>query len=456
MEELQIHIQLQKKQMEAYRLSLTTPVFFYGGAKGGGKSYLVRAREILRRLSHKGSKGLIIRKTLPELRANHIQPLLKEYPIIANQKWLNKSEKIIYYPNGSITEFSYLQSTNDVYTYQGREYDDISIDEITQHEEEVYKILRSSLRTTIPGLLPTMFLTGNPGGPGHQWVKRLFIDKSYRPDEMPSDYAFMQAFLKDNKKLTEADPAYEKRLENLPDHLRRAYLFGDWNIFAGLAFSELSEATHVIDPISLPQYTTYFGGFDYGYNHPFAFVLCAISPDGEMYVVSQVIAREKSIKEIAQAMKDTVAGRDCVVAYGHDIKNKKDSGPTILEQLQAELSGSSIRLVEAKIDRIQGVARIRHFITIKDRVNGQPILKFFKNTLPTYSTVLAMQYDGSNPEDVVKTDADENGEGGDDLYDAFRYALMQRAKAHTPILPKPTSQLEIIYGHEHEDNEDYL
>ena len=143
--ELELTITLQPKQKEAFIRSGVVPVLFYGGSKGSGKSYLIRARELYNRLKYPNTKGLIVRKTYPELLSNHIRKFFEEYPI--TRQWYNKSEKAIYYPNGSITEFSYLKNTDDVYTYQGREYENISIDEITQHEEITFKILRSSLRT---------------------------------------------------------------------------------------------------------------------------------------------------------------------------------------------------------------------------------------------------------------------------------------------------------------------
>ena len=117
-------------------------------------------------MTYPQTKGLIVRKTYPELLANHIRPFFIEYPMVRD--WYNKAEKTIYWPNGSTTEFSYLKNTDDVYTYQGREYEDESTEEITQHEEEVFKILRSSCRTTNDdfksrGGILTVLLTGNPG-----------------------------------------------------------------------------------------------------------------------------------------------------------------------------------------------------------------------------------------------------------------------------------------------------
>ena len=423
----EIRIKLQPKQKEAFIKSMKTPVLFYGGAKGGGKSFLVRAKEITRRLKNKNTKGLIIRKTFPELRSNHIQKLFQEYPAIVN--WYNKSEKTIYYPNGSTTEFSYLQSTDDVYTYQGREYDDISIDEITQHEEPVFKILRSSLRTTTKGLMPTILLTGNPGGPGHTWVKRIFIDKQFKPEEQPSDYSFIQARVQDNLALMDNDPDYVKRLYDLPDHLRRAYLEGDWNIFAGMAFDQLSHATHIIEPFPLPKGTRYFAGYDHGYNHPFSLVMFALHPDGTIYVIKHFTGRLMDVPDISHGMEGYIADISLSIYAGLDIWSRgRDGSPTIYDQFIAAFRAmgiaSRVTLIEAHTDRKQGVAEIRKYINYRSSPNGKPRLYFFRNCTDVFDTVAGMQFSAREPEDVLKVDADGDGKGGDDAYDAFRYGLM--------------------------------
>ena len=412
---------IQEKQKEALRLSLSTPVLFFGGAKGGGKSWLVRAREIVRRLKYPGTQGLIVRRTYPELRANHIVKMFQEYPIL--REWYNKSEKTIYYPNGSTTEFSYLKNTDDVYTYQGREYQDISVDEITQHEMEVFKTLRSSLRTSDSSITPSMFLTGNPGGIGHAWVKRIFIDRKFRDNENPNDFAFVQAFVTDNTALMTADPEYVKRLQDLPEHLRKAYLEGDWTIFAGQMFSMLTHAKHVIDPIKLPTGTQYFAGYDYGYNHPFGFVVCALTPPGDYFVVSHIRERFVDVADQAKLMLKMLENKGKVIVYaGHDIFDSRQGGNrTIEDQLyDAGFAKSGHAIARAGIDHINGIAEMRKAFSL--RPDGTPNLRFFRNALEVYNCIAEQQIDPNKPEDVIKINA-VDGEGGDDLADSLRYAL---------------------------------
>lgn len=428
---MDLKITLQPKQREAIKTSESVENTLFGGAKGGGKSHSVRAKELKRRLEYPGTHGVIIRKTYDELRANHINKMFTEYPGI--HKWYNKAEKTIYYPNGSTTNFKYLARTEDVFNFQGLEYEDISLDEATQHDELVYKTLGSSLRTTNPDIKPSFFLTGNPGGPGHQWVKRIFIDKVFKPDENPEDYAFVKSRVFDNQALMENDPSYLKRLQALPERLRRAYLDGDWTIFAGLGFDEL-DSIHIVKPFRLPDNTRYLSGYDYGFTHPFAWVLLAITPDGKIYVVDYIRKNKLRPDEQGQMIKEKLEARGISHIYIHsgtDIWSDKGSRDTIYEQLQKAV-GEFATFVRAHTNREAGVAEIRNQLAWMNTKSGEPALRFFETTTEVFDNVRSMQVDSKKPEDVIKTNADEDGNGGDDLYDAFRYAVMARLYPNNP------------------------
>lgn len=437
---INFEISLQPKQREALDVSNNFPVTFYGGAKGGGKSHLIRARQVLRRLTYPHTKGLIIRKTFPELLSNHIRKFFTEYP--QTREWYNKSEKAIYWPNGSVTEFSHLANTDDVYNYQGREFDDIDIDEITQHEEEVFKVIKTSNRRSDPTydithpdeshIKPSIFLTGNPGGPGHQWVKRIFIDRKFRDYEDPTMFAFIQAKVWDNQILMDVDPNYIKWLQDLPEHLRKAYLEGDWNVHAGMAFSELSESVHLCDPFELPPNTRYIAGYDHGFNHPYSFVLMAIIPDGQIYVIKDITGRLRRPDEIANEIILATKGiKNISIFAGHDLwSRQRDGGPKVVEQFEAAglIPSNGFRIIKAAIDRKQGVQQLRKEIAHKGRPTGRPNLLFFRNTIEVYNNLASMQFNARDPEDVLKVDADYEGKGGDDRYDALRYGVMSRLR----------------------------
>lgn len=161
----------------------------YGGARGGGKSWAVRKKAALLALQYPGIRMLLVRRTLPEVRENHILPLITELKGLAEYK---KSEEVMLFTCGSRLRFGYCDNETDVTRYQGQEYDVIFLDEATQFTVYQYNTLTACLRgaNSFP---KRMYLTCNPGGVGHDWVKRLFIDRKFTPTENPQNYRFIPA-----------------------------------------------------------------------------------------------------------------------------------------------------------------------------------------------------------------------------------------------------------------------
>lgn len=151
----------------------------YGGARGGGKSWAVRKKAVLLAARHAGIRILLLRRSFPELRENHILPLMEELQDIALYR---ETQKAFLFPNGSRLRFGYCDAESDVLQYQGQEYDVIFLDEATQFTEYQFHTLTACLRGA--NRHPKrMYLTCNPGGVGHEWVKRLFVDRDYRGGE---------------------------------------------------------------------------------------------------------------------------------------------------------------------------------------------------------------------------------------------------------------------------------
>jgi hypothetical protein len=228
----------------------------------------------------------------------------------------------------------------------------------------------------------------------------------------------------------EADPEYVRRLEDLPIHLKKAYLYGDWNIFSGLAFTELQRHVHVIKPFELPPHTKYFGGYDWGYRHPFAFTLCAITVDKKIYVVGHVGSKGKLPPEQAEMIKRLVGDKDIRIYCSPDAYALRGS-IKVIDELRA--TAPQYSWVRANDDRVQGVQTLRKLFAYEGTKTGIPQLQFFENTEPVFDQIASMQYDDRRPEDVVKVDADDFGYGGDDLYDCLRYNL--HTHLHPPKSP---------------------
>lgn len=426
----EIRIRLQPKQKLFAHTIESTPVTFYGGAKGGGKSKGLRLIMLLRRFQYAGSHGAIFRRTYPELEANHIRPLLEEYPFLRD--YYHESKKLLSLPNGSTLQFCHCSGQLDVSLYQGREFHDLGIDEAGEWEENVFRTLSGSNRSSKPGIRPRIILTGNPGGVGHQWLKRIFIEKSFNERERPQDYAFIQALVDDNLALMENDPDYMHRLESEPNEiLRRAYRYGDWDIFAGQFFSEIRREVHFIDPFTIPSHWTRFGAYDFGFNHPAAFQWFACDEDGNVYLYRELIKAKMRVDEFARELnKYPDTEKLYPIVAGHDCWAKKNvmntsNPPTVYE----EFAKHNIILKQAVIDRVQGATQLRNYLAWQNKVGSlnKPRLFIF-NTCPiTFDCLTRMQHDTLHIEDVLKVDAtDGDPYSGDDPYDCLRYAMMTR------------------------------
>lgn len=408
-----------------------TPVLFFGGAKGGGKSGGMRRIFLLRRFRFAGTTGAIFRKTYPELESNHIQPMFREYPDL--RQYYNESKKILTLPNGSILEFRHARNEADLDLRQGAEYDDLGIEEAGQWTESMYTKLRGSNRSSKPGIKPRCLLTGNPGGVGHSWLKRLFIKREFTDKERPEDYGFIQALVQDNQALMQNDPDYVHRLNaEKNEALRRAYLFGDWDIIAGAYFEELRREVHMIPAFAIPKHWLRFGAYDYGYGHPAAFGWFCVDEDGNVYMYRELVRAKTRVDEFAKLVLEhedsknleyIVAGLDCWVEKNSGLS--QNIAPTIAE----EFAKHGLQLSKANAGRKQGAAHMRTYLAWQNLPEGreEPRFKLFDTCPITFDCLTRMEHNPLDVEDVLKVDS-ENGDPmtGDDPYDMVRYFLMSR------------------------------
>lgn len=426
----EITISLQPKQKKFLQMVEEKPITFYGGAKGGGKSKGVRDIMLLRRFKFAGTHGGLFRRTYKELEGNHIRPIFKEHPSL--RPYWNDSKKLLSLPNGSTLEFCHAENEKDVDLYQGREFEDLAIEEAGQWTEAMFKKLLGSNRSSRKGFKPRCLLTGNPGGIGHTWLKRLFIERRFNQNERQADYAFVQALVDDNPALLENDPDYVHKLNSEPNEaLRKAYRFGDWDIFAGQFFGEIRREIHFIRPFNIPHHWNRFGSYDFGFNHPGAFGWFTNDEDGNVFLYRELVQSQLRVDQFAQklnAFSDTkllssiVAGHDCWAQKGI---LKSGTPPTIAE----EFDSHGITLRRAVIDRIQGAAQVRSYLAPRPHQQGglKPRFYIFDNCPVSFETLSRMQHDPNRVEDVLKVDATEGDtNSGDDAYDMIRYGLMSR------------------------------
>ena len=423
-----------EKQKEFLRAS--TKHVGFGGARGGGKSWAVRTKAALLALRHPGIRILIVRRTYPELTNNHIRILRERLAGIA--VYSDKGKRMTFPGGGSIT-FSYCDTDEDLGRMQGVEYDVIFIDEATQLTEYQMKAISACLRGT--GDYPRrIYYTCNPGGRGHSYIKRIFIDRRYVEGEDPADYTFIRSLVTDNTALMQAQPDYIKQLQALPSKLRDAWLYGRWDTAEGQFFEELRDdpehygdrrLTHVISPFRPPDDWKLYRSFDWGYNKPFSCGWWAVDHDGVFYRILELYGctgepdvgvrwtPERVFSEIARIEREHpfLSGRRIAGVADPAIWDA-ETGESIAEVAARH----GVHFVPGDHKRIPGWMQL-HYRLAFDEETERPMLYVFSNCRAFIRTLPLLRYDSTNPEDL-----DTKGE--DHVADEVRYFCMSR-----PIKP---------------------
>lgn len=395
MSEMETNIQFELTDPQKEFMRATQSFVAYGGARGGGKSWALRKKLMLLGVKYPGIRMLLMRRTFPELRENHILPLQKDLKGIAKYK---ESDKSFSFVNGSRLVLGYCATDNDVNQYQGQEYDIVCMDEATQFSEYQFGVMMACVRGT-NDFPKRMYLTCNPGGVGHAWVKRLFIDKAYKETENPNDYCFIPAKVYDNPFLLESSPKYVEFLENLPEQVREAWLNGDWNVFSGQYFNMWDERVHVMEPIQIPNWWGRFACMDYG-RDMFAAYVVYTDEAGRAYVTDEIYQSDLIATEAAKLFKRRF-GVDFAAVYAPpDLWNKSNAtGKSTFEYFADE----GIYLYKAINDRIQGWYDLSEWLQPYTGTDGKRTanLRIFKNCRNLIRCLPLLQFDEKKVNDVA-------------------------------------------------------
>ena len=430
-------------------LSASEREVLYGGAAGGGKSYGLLA-DPLRYFANKNFNGLILRRTNDELReliwkSQELYP--KAYP---GAKWQEKKSQWVF-PSGAKLWMTYLEREEDVLRYQGQAFSYIAFDELTQHATPfAWNYMRSRLRTTDPELPIFMRATSNPGGPGHSWVKRMFIDpspanKSFAATDIDTgdvlsypeghekhgkplfNRRFIPATLKDNPYLY-SEGNYEANLLSLPEMQRRQLLEGDWAIADGAAFPEFRTHHHVVEPFEIPSDWRKFRSCDYGYSSYSAVHWFAIDPAFETLIVYRELYVSKHTgRDLAKAILQLERGDQ--IQYGildsSCWHQRGQIGPSIAEEMIAE--GCRWRPSDRSAGaRVAGRNRL-HELLKYDEERKMPGIVFFDTCRQIIADLPVIPNDPKGGDDIdVRYRSDH-------AYDSIRYGVMSRPRAKSPF-----------------------
>lgn len=417
-----MEITLTAKQEEF--INASEDEVFYGGAVGGGKSLAILVFSLLRRQRIPNSHGLILRRTYPELEMSHIRT--SKQLLAGNGAKYLEQHKRWEFPNGSILQFGYAERYDDLMRYKSAEFEDICLDEASDFTEDEYMFLQSRLRTTKQGVRCVMRLGSNPGGQGHVWLKRRFVDVArtrYIDPETGLTRRFIPATLDDNPYIDRA--SYERRLAAMPDDLRRMFRHGDWNVFSGQAFDMFRHEIHVVEPFEVPGWWRRWLANDPGYADHFAWYWLAADQDGNVYVYREHTNAEGEripySEQARQVVELTGDERIDFVVTGMDAFNQHpETGKSIIDYYrEGGMTWGFLQPVHGPQSRKLRAATLHEYLKpyLDENTSRQVArLRIFSTCTKLVETLPILAADRNDPEAVAKSSIDH-------WYDALSYGL---------------------------------
>lgn len=429
---------------------LSCPVFeiFFGGARGGGKTTAVLGEFGAHAGRYgQGAIGLMVRRERTQLIETIEAAKLIYLPLGASYK---ETDKLFTFPNGARLRMAYLERDADAEAYQGHEYTRVYVEELGNFPDpapikKLFATLRS--RTGVP---VGFRATGNPGGPGHTWVRSRYIDPAPMGYKVLTDAdtglerVFIPSRIQDNPTLLNNDPGYVQRLKaSGSPELVRAWLEGDWSVIAGAYFPEFSIDKHVIAPRELPKDWVRFRAMDWGSFRPSAVLWFAVSdgtladfPAGalicyrELYTASEPnVGLKLTADEMAERIADAERGEKIDYGVLDPAAWKVDGGPSVAERM----ANRKVSFLQADNSRIVGWDQVRARLKGEER----PMLYVFATCTHLIRTLPALQHDENKPEDV-------DSDGEDHAGDALRYGCMSRPYRRPEAKPPGKSELYVF------------
>lgn len=393
----------------------------YGGARGGGKTHCGFAQIAIDDCQMwDGLSVLFLREKAGSAEESMQKLCTRILPRVPHRP----TRSVIYFPNNSSIKIGHFQYEKDINQYLSLEYDIIFIEQAEQLSQSKIEEIKTVNRTSIPNFKPRTYYTFNPGGISHQYLKNKFI-KPHR-DKSETTTRFVFANVADNKQV---DKFYRSKLEALSGWKRKAWLDGDWDIFAGQYFEGFNHAIHVVEPISLPDFKAmgcdFWCSLDYGFKH---YTTCYLFTeyDGTIYVLDEFAERRQLISTNCEGIKEMLTNNGLAIddlinfVAGTDVFARKgDTGECFADEFEK----GGIRLHPANTARRAGAGRILQLLGDKSQ-QIEPSIKISSRCRGLIECLPSLMHNPNDPEDVLKVDTDDQGRGGDDWYDGFRYGVM--------------------------------
>lgn len=469
---------------------ISCPVFevFFGGARGGGKTDGVLG-DFLEHADSYGEHaiGLMVRRQRTEL----IETIERSRAIYTPLGWeFHEQDKMWRAPNGARLRFAYLERDADAEGYQGHSYTRLYIEEIGNFPSDrpILKLM-ATLRSGA-GVPVGFRATGNPGGPGHQWVKARYIDPAPMGWRIVKDAlsglerVYIPSRVHDNRFLGEQ---YVQQLRaSGSKELVRAWLDGDWSVIEGAFFDCWSTEQHVVRPFEIPVDWLRFRSGDWGSAKPFSIGWWAVvSDDTTVEAAFGAAGRTRlslprgalvryrewygsngqpnvglkfTAEQVALGIRDREQGDEIAFGVLDPAAFTADGGPSIAERM-ASVTDGKIWFRRADNRRVSTLGALGGWDQMRRRLqgdgDGRPMLYTFSTCRDFIRTVPALQHDPNRPEDV---DTDGEDHAGDEA----RYACMARpwiedtktAKDMIAELIKPKTFDEVMHEYELEQAED--
>ncbi len=461
-------------QQTLFHLSYDIDELLYGGEAGGGKTAAIVA-ESLRQVEHPNYQGIIFRRTNDELEQVKIEARTM-FPAAGG--YYRESDNTGVFGSGARIYLRYMQYEKDRLKYQGREFQFIGFDELTHFTENQYTYLFSRCRKASPGLMCYVRASANPGGPGHPWVKKRFIDTvpadmlrqpvpkwfwgSKDPDTGDwlerevaegTKNAFSRAFIPasrfDNPTLMDNDPGYEGRIRSMSEPLlAEAILTGNWDLFAGQFFTKFREQIHVVPEFEIPAFWVRIRGMDRGFHAPACCEWMAVDPDGNVYFYDELHIREKTAWWLAEQINAKTGGDRIDYTYGGrdfwvrnpTVWTREDTPDYVVEHEAEAYRKCGINIIAANQDRKQGWSLMHRLMDwegdVATGLTRQPKFFIIRGKCPQLEAqIKSAVRDEHDVEDIP--------DGGDDALEAARYAAMHLYQTTEPVEPLPPLRQEI-------------